>query len=39
VAVLYLQARLSARMFAVNAPDALLGSLFLVAFFKTQSQK
>ena len=39
VAVLYLQARLSTRMFAVSAPDALLGSLFLVAFYKTRSQK
>ena len=34
VAVIYLQGRLSARMFAVSAPDALLGSLFLIAFFK-----
>jgi hypothetical protein len=39
VAVLYLQLRLGAKMFAVSAPDALLGSLFLIAFFKTRSQK
>jgi subtilase family serine protease len=38
VAVLYLQARLSTRMFAISAPDALLGSLFLVAFFKTPAK-
>ena len=39
VAVLYLQARLSTRMLAISAPDALLASLFLVAFYKTRSQK
>jgi hypothetical protein len=39
VAVLYLQERLSARMFTISAPDALLGSLFLIAFFKTPCQR